>query len=58
MKIVINGNVERIIENEKLEKYLSLGYKEVSSSETNDNVVGKKSLSKMKVDELKALATE
>ena len=40
MKIVINGNVERIIENEKLEKYLSLGYKEVSSSETNDNVVG------------------
>ena len=58
MKIVINGNVERIIENEKLEKYLSLGYKEVSSSETNDNIVGKKSLSKMKVDELKALATE
>ena len=58
MKIVINGNVERIIENEKLEKYLSLGYKEVSSSETNDNVVGKKSLSKMKVDKLKALATE
>ena len=58
MKIVINGNVERIIENEKLEKYLSLGYIEVSSSETNDNVVGKKSLSKMKVDELKALATE
>ena len=58
MKIVINGNVERIIENEKLEKYLSLGYKEVSSSEKNDNVVGKKSLSKMKVDELKALATE
>lgn len=58
MKIVINGNVERIIENEKLEKYLTLGYKEVSSSETNDNVVGKKSLSKMKVDELKALATE
>ena len=58
MKIVINGNVERIIENEKLEKYLSLGYKEVSSSETNDNVVGKKSLSKMKVDELKALGTE
>ena len=58
MKIVINGNVERIIENEKLEKYLSLGYKEVSSSETNDNVVAKKSLSKMKVDELKALATE
>lgn len=58
MKIVINGNVERIIEDEKLEKYLSLGYKEISSSGTNDNVVGKKPLSKMKVDELKILATE
>lgn len=58
MKIVINGNVERVIENEKLEKYLSLGYKEISSSGTNDNAFGKKPLSKMKVDELKALAIE
>ena len=32
MKTVINGNVERIIEDVKLEKYKSLGYKEISSS--------------------------
>lgn len=58
MKTVINGNVERIIEDVKLEKYKSLGYKEISSSGKNDNASGKKPLSKMKVDELKALATE
>ena len=58
MKIVINGNVERIIENEKLEKYEALGYKEISSSKANDNAPENKPLSKMKVDELKALATE
>ena len=58
MKIIINGNVERTIEDEKLAKYKALGYKEISSSKANDNAPENKPLSKMKVDELKALATE
>ncbi len=58
MKTIINGNVERIIEDEKLAKYKALGYKEISSSKANDNAPENKPLSKMKVDELKALATE
>ena len=58
MKIIINGNVERTIEDEKLAKYKSLGYKEISYSKANDNAPENKPLSKMKVDELKALATE
>lgn len=58
MKTIINGNVERIIEDEKLAKYKALGYKEISSSKENDNAPENKPLSKMKVDELKALATE
>ena len=33
-------------------------YKEISSSKANDNAPENKPLSKMKVDELKALATE
>ena len=52
MKTIINSNVERIIEDE------ALGYKEISSSKANDNAPENKPLSKMKVDELKALATE
>ena len=58
MKIIINGNVERTIEDEKLAKYKALGYKEISSSKANDNAPENKPVSKMKVDELKALATE
>ena len=58
MKIIIIGNVERTIEDEKLAKYKALGYKEISSSKANDNAPENKPLSKMKVDELKALATE
>lgn len=58
MKTIINGNVERIIEDEKLAKYKALGYKEISSSKANDNAPENKPLSKMKVDELKTLATE
>lgn len=58
MKTIINSNVERIIEDEMLEKYEALGYKEISSSKANDNAPENKPLSKMKVDELKALATE
>lgn len=58
MKIIINGNVERTIEDEKLAKYKALGYKEISSSKANDNAPENKPLSKMKVDELKVLATE
>ena len=58
MKIIINGNVERTIEDEKLAKYKALGYKKISSSKANDNAPENKPLSKMKVDELKALATE
>lgn len=58
MKTIINSNVERIIEDEKLAKYKALGYKEISSSKANDNAPENKPLSKMKVDELKALATE
>ena len=58
MKIIINGNVERTIEDEKLAKYKALGYKEISSSKANDNAPENKPLSKMKVDELNALATE
>lgn len=58
MKIIINGNVERTIEDEKLAKYKALGYKEISSSKANDNAPENKPLSKMKVDELKALAAE
>ena len=58
MKTIINSNVERIIEDEMLEKYKALGYKEISSSKANDNAPENKPLSKMKVDELKALATE
>lgn len=58
MKTIINSNVERIIEDEMLEKYKDLGYKEISSSKANDNAPENKPLSKMKVDELKALATE
>jgi hypothetical protein len=58
MKIIINGNVERTIEDEKLAKYKALGYKEISSSKANDNAPENKPLSKMKVNELKALATE
>ena len=58
MKTIINSNVERIIEDEMLAKYKALGYKEISSSKANDNVPENKPLSKMKVDELKALATE
>ena len=58
MKTIINSNVERIIEDEMLEKYKALGYKEISSSNANDNAPENKPLSKMKVDELKALATE
>ena len=58
MKTIINSNVERIIEDEMLEKYKVLGYKEISSSKANDNAPENKPLSKMKVDELKALATE
>lgn len=58
MKIIINGNVERTVEDEKLAKYKALGYKEISSSKANDNAPENKPLSKMKVDELKALATE
>lgn len=58
MKIIINGNVERTIEDEKLAKYKALGYKEISSSKANDHAPENKPLSKMKVDELKALATE
>ena len=54
MKIIINGNVERTIEDEKLAKYKALGYKEISSSKANDNAPENKPLSKMKVDELKA----
>lgn len=41
-----------------LAKYKALGYKEISSSKANDNAPENKPLSKMKVDELKALATE
>ena len=58
MKTIINSNVERIIEDEMLAKYEALGYKEISSSKANDNAPENKPLSKMKVDELKALATE
>ncbi len=58
MKTIINSNVERIIEDEMLAKYKDLGYKEISSSKANDNAPENKPLSKMKVDELKALATE
>lgn len=58
MKTIINSNVERIIEDEMLAKYKALGYKEISSSKANDNTPENKPLSKMKVDELKALATE
>ena len=58
MKTIINSNVERIIEDEMLAKYTALGYKEISSSKANDNAPENKPLSKMKVDELKALATE
>lgn len=58
MKTIINSNVERIIEDEMLAKYKALGYKEISSSKANDNATENKPLSKMKVDELKALATE
>lgn len=58
MKTIINSNVERIIEDEMLAKYKALGYKEISSSKANDNALENKPLSKMKVDELKALATE
>ena len=58
MKTIINSNVERIIEDEMLEKYKALGYKEISSSKANDNAPENKPLSKMKVDELKTLATE
>lgn len=58
MKTIINGNVERIIEDEKLAKYKALGYKEISSSKANDNAPENKPLSKMKVDELKALAAK
>ena len=58
MKTIINSNVERIIEDEMLAKYKALGYKEISSSKANDNAAENKPLSKMKVDELKALATE
>lgn len=58
MKTIINSNVERIIEDEMLEKYKDLGYKEISSSKANDNAPENKPLSKMKVDELKVLATE
>lgn len=58
MKIIINGNVERTIEDEKLAKYKALGYKEISSSKANDNAPENKPLSKMKLDELKAYAEE
>ena len=58
MKTIINSNVERIIEDEMLAKYKALGYKEISSSKANDNAPENKPLSKMKVDELKVLATE
>lgn len=58
MKTIINSNVERIIEDEMLAKYEALDYKEISSSKANDNAPENKPLSKMKVDELKALATE
>ncbi len=58
MKTIINSNVERIIEDEMLAKYKALGYKEISSSKANDNAPENKPLSKMKVGELKALATE
>lgn len=58
MKTIINSNVERIIEDEMLAKYEALGYKEILSSKANDNAPENKPLSKMKVDELKALATE
>ena len=58
MKTIINSNVERIIQDEMLAKYKALGYKEISSSKANDNAPENKPLSKMKVDELKALATE
>lgn len=58
MKTIINGNIERIIEDEQLEKYKALGYKEISSSNTNSNVIENKPLSKMKVDELKEVAAE
>lgn len=58
MKTIINSNVERIIEDEMLAKYKALGYKEISSSKANDNAPENKPLSKMKVDELKALAIE
>lgn len=58
METIINSNVERIIEDEMLAKYKALGYKEISSSKANDNAPENKPLSKMKVDELKALATE
>lgn len=58
MKTIINSNVERIIEDEMLAKYKALGYKEISSSKANDNAPENKPLSRMKVDELKALATE
>ena len=58
MRTIINSNVERIIEDEMLAKYKALGYKEISSSKANDNAPENKPLSKMKVDELKALATE
>lgn len=58
MKTIINSNVERIIEDEMLAKYKALGYKEISSSKANDNAPENKPLSKMKVNELKALATE
>ena len=58
MKTIINSNVEKIIEDEMLAKYKALGYKEISSSKANDNAPENKPLSKMKVDELKALATE
>lgn len=58
MKTIINSNVERIIEDEMLAKYKALGYKEISSSKANDNAPENKPLSKMKVDELKTLATE
>ena len=35
MKTIINSNVERIIEDEMLEKYKALGYKEISSSKAS-----------------------
>lgn len=58
--IVIRNNVERIIDDNELEKFKNKGFKEINVSSVDKKVpeASKKPLSKMKVDELKELAAE